>query len=150
LGESGGLSRDFSKANAKMPQNNYANRHLFRYEPKEAMKQPRRILFAAAGGALLIGALLLPQSSSGQSDLLPPPNTLAPAQPVRPAAPVPRNAAPVPGLGGGLDDTAIASLVAEVVEQQAKLAENQKVIDEKLAIIAENLRIARIYVSRAK
>jgi hypothetical protein len=107
------------------------------------MKQPRRILAAAAGGALLVGALLVPSSSQGQSDLLPPPNTLAPAK--TPAAPA---AVAVPDRDN--DDTAIAALVAEVIQQQAKLAENQKLIDEKLAVIAENLRIARIYVSRAK
>jgi hypothetical protein len=121
------------------------------------MKQPRRILFAVTGGALLAGALLAPVSSHGQSDLLPPPNLLAPAQPAKaqgvagqPARP--QTAAPAAALANpaAADEAAVATLLAEVVQQQAKLAENQKTIDEKLAVVAENLRIARIYVSRAK
>jgi hypothetical protein len=111
------------------------------------MKQPRRNLFAVIGGALLSSALISPLASQGQSDLLPPPNVLAPATvpAVRPAAP----AAPL-GADRASDDAAMATVLAEVIQQQAKLAENQKQIDEKLAIVAENLRIARIYVSRAK
>lgn len=46
------------------------------------------------------------------------------------------------------EQRAFAALVAEIAQQQAQIAENQKQIDEKLAIIAENLRVARIYVSR--
>jgi hypothetical protein len=42
----------------------------------------------------------------------------------------------------------IAQLAAEIAAQQAAILENQKMIDAKLAAIAENLRIARIYVSR--
>jgi len=102
------------------------------------MKQPRRVLFASLGAALLSGALLLPSQSSGQSDILPAPKTLAPA-----TAPAPVAVAPA-------EDPATAALAAEVLQQQVKIAENQKLIDEKLAIIAENLRIARIYVSRVK
>jgi hypothetical protein len=132
-----------------VPQKNCANRHLSRYELFNAMNQPRRIFFAVTGGALLTGALLVPLSSQGQSDLLPPPNLLQPAQPARPAAPALPAAQPAP-QDRAADDTAVATLIAEVVQQQAKLAENQKLIDEKLALIAENLRIARIYVSRAK
>jgi hypothetical protein len=41
-------------------------------------------------------------------------------------------------------------VAAEVLQQHAQILANQKLIDEKLAVIAENLRIARIYVSRAK
>jgi hypothetical protein len=115
------------------------------------MKQPRRTLFAVAGCALLTGALLVPESSHGQSDLLPPPNLLAPAQAAPATRPV--GAAPVaPAVAAerAADDAAVAALVAEVVQQQAKIVENQKLIDDKLAVIAENLRLARIYVSRAK
>jgi hypothetical protein len=100
------------------------------------MKQPGHVLFVSLGAALLSGAVLLPSQSSGQSDILPAPNTLAPATvPVRVAV------APV-------EDPATAALAVEVLQQQAKIVENQKLIDDKLAIIAENLRIARIYVSR--
>lgn len=106
------------------------------------MKQPGSVLFASLGAALLSGALLLPSQSSGQSgqpDILPAPKTLAPpaAAPARPA--------PAPA-----EDPATLTLAAEVLQQQVKIVENQKLIDEKLAIIAENLRVARIYVSRAK
>jgi hypothetical protein len=40
-------------------------------------------------------------------------------------------------------------LIREVSEQQTVIAKNQAEMDEKLAAIAEDLRIARIYVSRA-
>jgi hypothetical protein len=46
------------------------------------------------------------------------------------------------------DAQAVAALAAEIAKQQAVILENQKVIDAKLAVIAENLRIAKIYVSR--
>lgn len=39
-------------------------------------------------------------------------------------------------------------LIKEVSEQQALIAKNQAAIDEKLAVIGEELRVARIYVSR--
>lgn len=114
------------------------------------MKQPRRILFAVTGGALVLCALV-PSASQAQSDLLPPPNTLAPATKPAPAAAPKASAAPVAfAPDRGAEDAAVATLLAVVVEQQTKLAENQKLIDDKLALIAENLRIARIYVSRAK
>jgi hypothetical protein len=82
--------------------------------------------------------------------LLPPPNTLAPAVRPGPAAAPKASAAPVAFVDRTADDAAVAALLAEVIQQQAKLTENQKLIDDKLAIVAENLRIARIYVSRAK
>jgi hypothetical protein len=46
------------------------------------------------------------------------------------------------------DEQAIAQLVAEIATQQAKLAANQQIIDQKLAAIEENVRLARIFVSR--
>ena len=46
------------------------------------------------------------------------------------------------------DEQAIAQLIAEIAAQQAKLAANQQVIDQKLATIEENMRLARIFVSR--
>src|SRR4051794_3028548 len=111
------------------------------------MQKPRRILAATMAGALAVGAVFTPRPTQGQSDLLPPPNLLAPARPApaqaRPAATV--AAAPI-----NAEDPFVTTLVGDVVEQQVKIAENQKLIDEKLAVIAENLRIARIYVSRAK
>jgi hypothetical protein len=43
----------------------------------------------------------------------------------------------------------LLALVKEVQSQQAAIAENQTKIDAKLATIAEALRLARIYSSRA-
>lgn len=114
------------------------------------MKQPHRNVAALLGSTLLLGTLLLPQASHGQSDILPPPNTLPATAPVapRPVAPVP--VAARPAVAATAEETALAALVAEVVQQQAKIVENQRLIDDKLAVIAENLRLARIYVSRAR
>lgn len=39
-------------------------------------------------------------------------------------------------------------LIKEVQGQQALIAENQAKIDEKLALVAEAIRVARIYSSR--
>ena len=39
--------------------------------------------------------------------------------------------------------------VGDLVDQQAQLAENQTKIDEQIADIAEKVRVARIYMSRA-
>jgi hypothetical protein len=132
---------------------------------KLRMQKPRRILAASMAGALAAGAVFTPCPTQGQSDLLPPPNLLAPARPAAAAGAAPARtavpaasgvparaavpaAAPIPGLNA--EDPLVTSLVADVVEQQVKIADNQKHIDEKLAVIAENLRIARIYASRAK
>ena len=45
-------------------------------------------------------------------------------------------------------ESAINALVAELGKQQALIATNQQKIDEKIALIAEDLRIARIFASR--
>ncbi|HYR57242.1 MAG TPA: hypothetical protein VEO95_01380 [Chthoniobacteraceae bacterium] len=46
------------------------------------------------------------------------------------------------------DDLVLAQLIDEVSKQQAQVIDNQTKIDEKLATIAENLRVARIFVGR--
>ena len=46
------------------------------------------------------------------------------------------------------DEQAIAQLVTEIAGQQTKILTNQQVIDQKVALIEENLRVSRIYVSR--
>ena len=43
----------------------------------------------------------------------------------------------------------LAALVREIQTQQAQIAENQSKIETKLAAIAEAIRVARIYSSRA-
>ena len=46
------------------------------------------------------------------------------------------------------EEQAILQIVAEIAGQQARIAANQKAIDEKIAAIEENVRVARIFVSR--
>ena len=43
----------------------------------------------------------------------------------------------------------IAQLIAEIAQQQTQIVANQKLIDEKVATIAEHLRLAKIFVSRS-
>lgn len=52
-----------------------------------------------------------------------------------------------PGQAPG-DEQAIAQLVAEIAGQQEKIVANQQAIDLKVAAIEENMRLARIFVSR--
>ena len=54
----------------------------------------------------------------------------------------------VPAAQPGTDSKALGTLIQEVQAQQKTIADNQAKIDEKLAAIAENLRQARIYISR--
>ena len=57
--------------------------------------------------------------------------------------------APRPSLGqAGGDDPLLGALIEEITKQQATVIENQTQIDTKLAAIAEDLRIARIYAAR--
>ena len=44
----------------------------------------------------------------------------------------------------------LLALIKEVQTQQAQLAENQGKIEEKLAVVAETIRTARIYTKREK
>ena len=82
------------------------------------MKQPKRIILAGLGAAIFACVLGLPRESSGQA------------------------------AANANEQQQIAALVAEIAQQQAKIVDNQKQVDEKLATIAENLRVAKIYVSR--
>lgn len=52
------------------------------------------------------------------------------------------------GQAGNESDTATATLIADVTVQQALLVENQVKIDDKIAAIAEEVRLARLHVSR--
>ena len=57
--------------------------------------------------------------------------------------------APPRSIGqAAVDDPILTLLLNDVTAQQASLAENQAKIDLKLAAIAENLRLGRIYVGR--
>ena len=51
------------------------------------------------------------------------------------------------GQAGG-DDAAITVVLADIATQQTALADQQTKIEEKFAAIAENVRLARIFVSR--
>ena len=48
------------------------------------------------------------------------------------------------------DEGQLNRLLKEVQAQQTRIAENQAKIDAKLATVAENVRVARIFVSRGK
>jgi hypothetical protein len=45
-------------------------------------------------------------------------------------------------------DGSFASLVDEIAAQQAAIVEHQTRIDEKIALIAEEVRLARLHVAR--
>ena len=47
------------------------------------------------------------------------------------------------------DMKAINAIVQDVIAQQKTIAENQAKVDEKIAAIGEQLRVARIFESRA-
>jgi hypothetical protein len=56
---------------------------------------------------------------------------------------------PSPSVGQAPgDEQAIAQIVTEIAGQQAKILTNQQAIDQKVAVIEESLRVARIFVSR--
>jgi cytochrome c-type biogenesis protein CcmH/NrfF len=48
------------------------------------------------------------------------------------------------------DQQQVAALAKELQAQQTAIADNQKKIDEKMAAIAEALRLARIYAGRGR
>ena len=50
---------------------------------------------------------------------------------------------------GEPDPKSIAALLQDVQNQQKTITENHAKIDEKLAAVAESLRMAKIYVNRA-
>lgn len=53
------------------------------------------------------------------------------------------------GQADTADDALYAPLVTEVVKQQALIVQNHAKMDEKLGVIAEELRLARIFAARA-
>jgi len=57
--------------------------------------------------------------------------------------------APTHSDGQTGDDIAMTQLLNDISTQQATIAENHAKIDAKLAKIAENVRLARIYAGRA-
>jgi len=129
------------------------------------MNQPRAFLAAAIGAVALAGALGQPGLARAQAPITinPNPRPAAPAVPttqqIAPAVPgilpppgaIPRTppAAAAAAAAAAAEETqAIATLCAEIAGQQAIMADNQKQMDTKLAVIAENMRLARIYAAR--
>jgi len=58
--------------------------------------------------------------------------------------------APTHSGGQTGEDIAMTQLLNDVSAQQTTIADNQAKIDVKLASVAENLRLARIYAGRGK
>jgi hypothetical protein len=56
--------------------------------------------------------------------------------------------APLKGEPAAGEDPVVTAALTEVAAQQALILENQSKIDAKLAGIGENIRVARIFVSR--
>jgi hypothetical protein len=52
------------------------------------------------------------------------------------------------GQAAAADEPQIAQALADVTAQQTVIAENQAKIDEKVAAIAEEVRVARIFAGR--
>ncbi len=55
---------------------------------------------------------------------------------------------PSSGQAPAASEAALTLLLAEVTTQQTAVVANQTKIDEQLAVIGENVRVARIFVSR--
>lgn len=55
---------------------------------------------------------------------------------------------PSNGQAGG-EEAVVAQLLGEVTAQHKLLADNQTKIEEKIALIGEEIRISRIYAGRA-
>ncbi|HEV7867113.1 MAG TPA: hypothetical protein VGO90_05495 [Chthoniobacteraceae bacterium] len=51
------------------------------------------------------------------------------------------------GQAGG-DDPQLAPVLLEISKQQTQITENHRKIEEKVALIAEDVRLARIFVGR--
>jgi hypothetical protein len=106
------------------------------------MKKPRALHIAAAlSAALIAGVLGLPRAGQAETPLATSP---------QPALAVPPNAgaANAAAAAQAEENKAILALAVEVAKQQSEIIANQQTIDAKLAAIAENLRVARIYASR--
>ena len=84
------------------------------------MKQPIKIIFACAVAAVLGSAFAAPTNS------------------------------PQPAAKPTQEAIDIASLIGELEQQQAQMVANQEAIEKRVASIAEELRLAKAMVARAK
>ncbi len=108
------------------------------------MKKPRALRIAAAlSAALFAGTLGLPRAGQAETPLATSPQP-ALAVPPHPAAPVVNAAA----AAQAEENKELLALAVAIAKQQSEIIANQQTIDAKLAAVAENLRIARIYASR--
>lgn len=55
---------------------------------------------------------------------------------------------PLNGQAGGGEEALVGQLLVEVTAQHKLLADNQTKIEEKVALIGEEIRISRIYAGR--
>jgi hypothetical protein len=53
------------------------------------------------------------------------------------------------GQAAANEEAQVAQILADVAAQQTVIAENQTKIDEKVAAVAEEIRVARIFAGRA-
>ena len=111
------------------------------------MKKPKHLRLALLGAAFFAGGMALPALAQAPAPA-PARNPAAPAGPLATPSLAPVPVAPAPAAAPDPDQAAVVQLVAEIAAQQAKIVENQKQIDARLATVKESLRIARIYVSR--
>jgi hypothetical protein len=96
--------------------------------------KPKSIVLTLAGCAVLAGAAFIPLESVGQA----------------PVDQVPAGAAPAaPASQPNPDEARIQQLLEEIAGQQKALADNQTKLDEKVAAVAEEVRVARIFAGRA-
>jgi hypothetical protein len=56
---------------------------------------------------------------------------------------------PSSGEAGAADDPLVNAILIEITAQQTVITENQVKIDEKVAAIADDVRIGRIFAGRA-
>lgn len=99
------------------------------------MKRHQKLIVAGCSAFALAASFLFPDQSHGQ------PPAAAPAPAVKPAA---APAVPVQ------DDTAeINAVIGEIAAQHAQLVAGQATLDQRLGVIEENVRLARIFASRS-
>ena len=53
------------------------------------------------------------------------------------------------GEAGATDDPLVNAILVEITAQQTAIADNQAKIDEKVAAVAEEIRVGRIFAGRA-
>lgn len=135
--------------------------HLFRYKCGMISKLFALPVCGVAVWVWVCGtpAMTLAQSPQPAQPALPQrtlPNAARTTPTVNPLDTVPLMAPATPALAGAnanaiegtMDDPKVRLLLAEIVAQQKTIAENQVKMDEKMALIQEDIRLARAFASR--